>query len=165
MIPVPQSSARPSTADINNLSYFKNLYSQNYIKTDYLSGEQYRRQQGNVRRAIAEKAMLFTEAYKLSVQGQNEINKLPPQKRSERIEFVFQKYCAFYAYSNQSRKYRRGLHDIMNECKDFYRTYTSEESRALARKIKIRTLANGIDHGSENRYGFTPLYQPQRNTL
>ena len=66
MIPVPQMSARPSTADINNLSYFKNLHSQNYIKTDYLSGEKYRSQHSCIRRAIAEKAMLVTEAYRLS---------------------------------------------------------------------------------------------------
>lgn len=165
MIPVPPMSARPSTADINNLSYFKNLHSQNYIKTDYLSGEKYRSQHSCIRRAIAEKAMLVTEAYRLSRQGQEEMNLLPPQQRSKRIEFVFQKYCAFYAYSNQSNKYRQGLRDIMNECKDFYSTYTSEESRALARKIKIRTLANGIDNGTENRYGFSQLYHSQRTSI
>jgi len=131
-------SAQPSVADISNLSYFK---------TDYLSGEKYRRQSSPARRVIAEKAMLFTEAYKLSKQGQQEMKLLPPQQRNKHIEHIFQKYCAFYAYSDKSVKYRHGLHDIMNESKDFYQTYTTKESRTLARQIKIKTLANIIDTG------------------
>ena len=139
-------SAQPAVADINNLNYFKNIHRQNYLATDYLSGEKYRRQHNTVRRAISEKAQLITEAYRFSRQGQQEMKHLSPQNRSKHIEAIFQKYCAFYAYSNNSNKYRNGLHDIINENNDFYRTYTTEESRALAKQIKIRTLAHNIDN-------------------
>lgn len=155
-------SAKAQTADINDLGYFKKIYNQHYLTTDHQSGEKYRRHDGAVKRAIIEKAMLHTEAYKFSNRGQKEMEGLNPAGKENRIEFIFQKYCTFYAYSDESTKYRRGLRDIMNESKDFYNTYTTEESRALARQIKIRTLANEIDNGAYRGYGITRFYQQRQ---
>ena len=108
-------------ADFNDLNYFKNIYHQEYIRTAHQSGKKYRSLNGAVQRAVVEKAMLRTEAYKFSRYGQGELNELTPEKRKERTEFIFQKYCTFYAYSDESRKYRRGLQDILTEEQTFLR--------------------------------------------
>lgn len=154
--------AATAKADIDDLQYFKNIYHQDYIKSDYKSGEKYRSHDGAAQRAIIEKAMLHTEAYKLSRRGQKEMMALSENDKKNKVEFIFQKYCTFYAYSDESTKYRRGLRDIMNENKEFYQTYITEESRALARQIKIRTLANEIDQGSYKGYGIARFYQQRQ---
>ena len=82
-------------ADFNDLNYFKNIYHQEYIRTAHQSGKKYRSLNGAVQRAVVEKAMLRTEAYKFSRYGQGELNGLTPEKRKERTEFIFQKYCTF----------------------------------------------------------------------
>ena len=79
-------------ADFNDLNYFKNIYHQEYIRTAHQSGKKYRSLNGAVQRAVVEKAMLRTEAYKFSRYGQGELNELTPEKRKERTEFIFQKY-------------------------------------------------------------------------
>lgn len=72
--------------------------------------------------------MLRTEAYKFSRYGQGELNGLTPEKRKERTEFIFQKYCTFYAYSDESRKYRRGLQDILTEEQTFLYLHPMEKT-------------------------------------
>ena len=121
-------------ADFNDLNYFKNIYHQEYIRTAHQSGKKYRSLNGAVQRAVVEKAMLRTEAYKFSRYRQGELNGL--------TEFIFQKYCTFYAYSDESRKYRRGLQDILTEEQTFLYLHPMEKDRASARREKIRQMAH-----------------------
>ena len=143
-------------ADFNDLNYFKNIYHQEYIRTAHQSGKKYRSLNGAVQRAVVEKAMLRTEAYKFSRYGQGELNGLTPEKRKERTEFIFQKYCTFYAYSDESRKYRRGLQDILTEEQTFLYLHPMEKDRASARREKIRQMAQEIDAGQYRGYPFLP---------
>lgn len=154
-----KSQSNIPAEDINNLEYFKNLPNQKYLRTAEQSSNKFKSHDGAAKRAIMEKAMLQTEAYKFSQKGKSETQNMSAQEREAHIEFIFQKYCTFYAYSDETTKYRRGLRDIMNEHKDFYRTYITEESRALARQIRIRNLARDIDNGDNKGYAITRFYK------
>ena len=149
-------------ADFNDLNYFKNIYHQEYIRTAHQSGKKYRSLNGAVQRAVVEKAMLRTEAYKFSRYGQGELNGLTPEKRKERTEFIFQKYCTFYAYSDESRKYRRGLQDILTEEQTFLYLHPMEKDRASARREKIRQMAQEIDAGQYRGYDITRFYRQRQ---
>ena len=149
-------------ADFNDLNYFKNIYHQEYIRTAHQSGKKYRSLNGAVQRAVVEKAMLRTEAYKFSRYGQGELNGLTPEKRKERTEFIFQKYCTFYAYSDESRKYRRGLQDILTEEQTFLYLHPMEKDRASARREKIRQMAQEIDAGQYRGYDITRFYHQRQ---
>lgn len=149
-------------ADFNDLNYFKNIYHQEYIRTAHQSGKKYRSLNGAVQRAVVEKAMLRTEAYKFSHYGQGELNELTPEKRKERTEFIFQKYCTFYAYSDESRKYRRGLQDILTEEQTFLYLHPMEKDRASARREKIRQMAQEIDAGQYRSYDITRFYRQRQ---
>ena len=151
-------------ADFNDLNYFKNIYHQEYIRTAHQSGKKYRSLNGAVQRAVVEKAMLRTEAYKFSRYGQGELNELTPEKRKERTEFIFQKYCTFYAYSDESRKYRRGLQDILTEEQTFLYLHPMEKDRASARREKIRQMAQEIDAGQYRGYDITRFYRQRHKT-
>lgn len=106
--------------------------------------------------------MLRTEAYKFSRYGQGELNGLTPEKRKERTEFIFQKYCTFYAYSDESRKYRRGLQDILTEEQTFLYLHPMEKDRASARREKIRQMAQEIDAGQYRGYDITRFYRQRQ---
>ena len=145
--------------DINNLEYFKNLPHQKYLRSAEKSSQKFQSHDGAAKRAIIEKAMLYTEAYKFSQKGKEATQNMSPEDKGAHIEHIFQKYCTFYAYSDESLKYRRGIRDIMNEHKEFYNTYTTAESRALARQIKVRNLVNEIDKGAYKGYDITRFYK------
>lgn len=154
-----KSQSNIPAEDINNLEYFKNLHNQKYLRTAEQSSQKFRNYDGAAKRAIAEKAMLQTEGYKFSQRGQSETQNMSAEEKDARIAYIFQNYCTFYAYSDESLKYRRGIRDIMNEHKAFYSTYTTEESRAIARQIKIRNIANQIDSGDYRGYAITRFYK------
>ncbi len=154
-----KSQSNIPAEDINNLEYFKNLPNQKYLRTAEQSSKKFQSYDGAAKRAIMEKAMLHTEAYKFSQRGQSETKDMSAEEKEERMAYIFQKFCTFYAYSDESLKYRRGIRDIMNEHKAFYSTYTTEESRAIARQIKVRNLANQIDKGDYRGYAITRFYK------
>lgn len=145
--------------DINNLEYFKNLPNQSYLTTAEQSSKKFQSHDGAAKRAIMEKAMLQTEAYRFSQRGKSETKEMSSEEKDARMAYIFQKFCTFYAYSDETTKYRRGLRDIMNEHKAFYNTYTTKESRALARQIKIRNLTREMDNGNYRGYAITRFYK------
>lgn len=153
------STEKSPKEDINNLEYFKDLPNQPYLRTAEQSSKKFRSYDGAAKRAIAEKAMLQTEGYKFSQKGKEQTKNMSAEEKEDHMAFIFQKYCTFYAYSDESLKYRRGIRDIMNEHKEFYKTYTTEESRALARQIRIRTIARDIDNGNYRGYAITRFYK------
>ena len=132
-------------ADFNDLNYFKNIYHQEYIRTAHQSGKKYRSLNGAVQRAVVEKAMLRTEAYKFSRYGQGELNGLTPEKRKD-----------------ESRKYRRGLQDILTEEQTFLYLHPMEKDRASARREKIRQMAQEIDAGQYRGYDITRFYRQRQ---
>ena len=83
-------------------------------------------------------------------------------ERKERTEFIFQKYCTFYAYSDESRKYRRGLQDILTEEQTFLYLHPMEKDRASARREKIRQMAQEIDAGQYRGYDITRFYRQRQ---
>ena len=154
-----KSQSNIPAEDINNLEYFKNLPNQKYLRTAEQSSKKFRDHDGAAKRAIMEKAMIHTEAYKFSKRGQAETKDMSAEEKDARMAFVFQKFCTFYAYSDESLKYRRGIRDIMKEHKAFYSTYTTEESRAIARQIKAHNLPIQIDSGDYRGYAITRFYK------
>ena len=154
-----KSQSNIPAEDLNNLEYFKNLPNQKYLRTAEQSSKKFRSHDGAAKRAIMEKAMLQTEGYKFSKRGQAETKGMSTEEKDARMAYVFQKFCTFYAYSDEALKYRRGIRDIMNEHKAFYNTYTSEDSRAIARQIKVRNIANQIDKGDYRGYAITRFYK------
>lgn len=151
-------------ADFNDLNYFKNIYHQEYIRTAHQSGKKYRSLNGAVQRAVVEKAMLRTEAYKFSRYGQGELNELTPEKRKERTEFIFQKYCTFYAYSDESRKYRRGLQDILTEEQTFLYLHPMEKDRRQCPAGKNPPNGTGNRCRTVSRLRHHPFLPPASGT-
>ena len=138
--------------DIKNLEYLKSLPYQNYLKTAEESGKKFHSLDGEVKRAIIEKAMIHTEAYKFSKKEQDKISNLSSEEKENHLSFIFQKFCTFYAYSDKTQKYHNGFQDIINEYKDFHYTYPSQESKALARQVKIQKLIKKLNNKEETDY-------------
>lgn len=142
--------------NVNDKEYFENLYQQKYLQTADKSGEKFNKMDGAVQRAIIEEAMLTTEAYKFS-------EKYGASMNEERAALIFQRYCEFYAYSDQ-RLHGRPLKDLMNKDKKFRQNHPHHKDRVLARQIEIQERARRIDDGMMSTYSILRFHKEKGRT-